>query len=86
MSASTKFFLLAALLTVAWTHDAHADKKTVCTITVNSPDEKETFRRSLPEDDPSLPPGLDPSRCRLSRSRPTRCAMCATWCSRFSNR
>src|SRR3989441_85115 len=51
MSASTKFFLLAALLTVAWTHDAHADKKTVCTITVNSPDEKETFRRSLPEDD-----------------------------------
>src|SRR5437764_7033342 len=51
MSASTKFFLLAALLTVAWTHDAHADKKMVCTITVNSPDEKETFRRSLPEDD-----------------------------------
>src|SRR5437879_13683362 len=51
MSASTKFFLLAALLTVAWTHDAHADKKTVCTITVNSPDEKETFRRSLPEGD-----------------------------------
>ena len=51
MSASTKFFLLAALLTVAWTHDARADKKTVCTITVNSPDEKETFRRSLPEDD-----------------------------------
>src|SRR5438094_458260 len=51
MSASTKFFLLAALLTVAWTHDARADKKTVCTITVNSPDEKETFRRSLPPDD-----------------------------------
>src|SRR5438094_2384100 len=51
MSASTKFFLLAALLTVAWTHDARADKKTVCTITVNSPDEKETFRRSLPEED-----------------------------------
>ena len=51
MSVSTKFFLLVALLTVAWTHDARADKKTVCTITVNSPDEKETFRRSLPEDD-----------------------------------
>jgi hypothetical protein len=32
-------------------HDARADKKTVCTITVNSPDEKEAFRRSLPQDD-----------------------------------
>src|SRR5438105_14964955 len=51
MSVSTKFFLLVALLTVAWTYDAHADKKTVCTITVNSPDEKEIFRRSLPQDD-----------------------------------
>ncbi|HEV8552214.1 MAG TPA: hypothetical protein VGR65_02340 [Casimicrobiaceae bacterium] len=28
-----------------------ADKKTVCTITVNSPDEKEIFRRSLPQGD-----------------------------------
>jgi hypothetical protein len=28
---------------------AAADKQTVCTITVNSPDEKETFRRHLPE-------------------------------------
>jgi len=27
-----------------------ASKKTVCTITVNSPDEKETFRRNLPKD------------------------------------
>jgi hypothetical protein len=31
-------------------HDAFADKKTVCTITVNSADEKETFRRYLPAD------------------------------------
>jgi hypothetical protein len=31
-------------------HDALADKKTVCTITVNSADEKETFRRYLPAD------------------------------------
>ncbi len=51
MPASTKFVLLAALLSAIWTHDARADKKTVCTITVNSPDEKETFRRSLPQDD-----------------------------------
>ena len=51
MSASLKLALLAALLVVAWTHDVRADKKTVCTITVNSPDEKEIFRRSLPQDD-----------------------------------
>src|SRR2546422_1856553 len=51
MSASTKFAFLAALLVVTWAHDVRADKKTVCTITVNSPDEKEIFRRSLPQDD-----------------------------------
>jgi hypothetical protein len=39
-----------ALLAAIGVHDAHADKKTVCTITVNSSDEKETFRRSLPPD------------------------------------
>jgi hypothetical protein len=39
-----------ALWAAAWAHDARADKKTVCTITVNSPDEKEAFRRSLPSD------------------------------------
>ena len=41
---------ILALLAVIWAHDAHADKKTVCTITVNSSDEKEEFRRSLPPD------------------------------------
>jgi hypothetical protein len=51
MPVSTKFVLLAALLVAAWAHDVRADKKTVCTITVNSPDEKEIFRRSLPQDD-----------------------------------
>ena len=51
MSASLKLALLAALLVAAWTHEVRADKKTVCTITVNSPDEKEIFRRSLPQDD-----------------------------------
>ena len=40
--------LAAVLLAVSWANDADADKKTVCTITVNSPDEKEAFRRSLP--------------------------------------
>jgi len=51
MPVSTKFVFLAALLVAAWAHDVRADKKTVCTITVNSPDEKEIFRRSLPQDD-----------------------------------
>jgi hypothetical protein len=43
--------LMLMLLTAAWVHNARADnKKTVCTITVNSSDEKEAFRRSLPAD------------------------------------
>jgi hypothetical protein len=41
----------AALLASLCFHEAQADKKTVCTITVNSPDEKEIFRRSLPADE-----------------------------------
>ena len=49
MSTSTKL-LLAALLIGLATHNAHADKKTVCGITVNSSDELQTFRRSLPAD------------------------------------
>src|SRR5256885_16834788 len=50
MLTSTKIFLLTALLVAAWVPAVHAEKKTVCSITVNSPDEKETFRRSLPAD------------------------------------
>ena len=50
MSTSTKIFFLTALLAAAWAPIVHADKKTVCSITVNSADEKETFRRSLPTD------------------------------------
>ena len=50
MPTSTKFLLLTALLAAVWAHDADADKKTVCSITVNSPDEKEAFRRSLDPD------------------------------------
>src|SRR5256886_2266177 len=41
---------ILALLATIWVHDADADKKTVCSITVNSSDEKEMFRRSLPPD------------------------------------
>src|ERR1700687_4778217 len=50
MPTFTKFFFLTALLAGVWSHDANADKKTVCSITVNSSDEKEAFRRSLPAD------------------------------------
>jgi hypothetical protein len=42
---------LAALTIALCVHDARAAPKTVCTITVNSPDEKELMRRSLPQDD-----------------------------------
>src|SRR5205807_4032730 len=41
---------MLALLAAIWAHDADADKKTVCSITVNSSDEKEMFRRSLSSD------------------------------------
>src|SRR6266542_6391965 len=50
MSTSTKIFLLTALLVAVWVPAVHAEKRTVCSITVNSRDEKETFRRSLPAD------------------------------------
>jgi len=50
MPTLAKLFFLTALLAAVWTHDANAEKKTVCSITVNSADEKEVFRRSLPPD------------------------------------
>jgi hypothetical protein len=46
-----KLVLLTALLAAAWAHDVRADKKTVCTITVNSSDEKDIFRRNLSRDE-----------------------------------
>src|SRR5213595_1915671 len=51
MPVSPKVVVAAALLASLCFHEAQADKKTVCTITVNSPDEKELFRRSLPADE-----------------------------------
>jgi hypothetical protein len=50
MGAFIGFLLLAAFLSAGWADDARAEKKTVCTITVNSPDEKEAFQRGLPAD------------------------------------
>jgi hypothetical protein len=49
MRLGTTVALALLALTVA-TPAAPADKKTVCTITVNSSDEKEAFRRNLPAD------------------------------------
>jgi hypothetical protein len=51
LRACTNLVLLAALSTIAWAPAADAAKRTVCTITVNSPNEKETFRRYLPHDE-----------------------------------
>lgn len=41
--------LISSLL-LLFAVSAHAQKGTVCTITVNSPDEKQTFRQHLPQD------------------------------------
>jgi hypothetical protein len=51
MSCSLKLLLLTALLAAAWAHDVRADKKTVCTIKVNSSDEKDIFRQNLSRDE-----------------------------------
>ena len=48
--ASSLLVCLAALSAAGWISPASAEKKTVCTITVNSADEKDAFRRSLPAD------------------------------------
>jgi hypothetical protein len=50
VATPAKLLVLAALCGAAWPQLAQAEPKTVCTITVNSSDEKEAFRRSLPPD------------------------------------
>src|SRR5260221_14412594 len=50
MPTPARYLFLVALFAAVFAHDAGADKKTVCTITVNSADEKEAFRRNLPPD------------------------------------
>ncbi|HXF78648.1 MAG TPA: hypothetical protein VN598_07280 [Usitatibacter sp.] len=42
-------FVLALVAALAFVPAAHAGKKTICTITVNSSDEREAFRRNLPK-------------------------------------
>ena len=50
MSLPHRIALLAAFVAGIWPLVARAEPKTVCTITVNSADERETFRRNLPPD------------------------------------
>jgi hypothetical protein len=50
MNLSASLFAAIALLAVAWATDLHAAPRTVCTITVNSSDEKDMFRQRLPKD------------------------------------
>ena len=50
MAPIARIPLLAALLAAACAYAADESKRTVCTITVNSADEREAFRRNLPED------------------------------------
>jgi len=51
MPISRKLALLLACLAAAVSSAAGAAPKTVCTITVNSPDERDSFRRHLPPGD-----------------------------------
>ena len=44
-------WIFFALFVLAWAVSASAEKKTVCTVTVNSADEKEAFRAALPARD-----------------------------------
>lgn len=51
MSPRVPLACLAALAAALAIGVAQADPKTVCTVTINSPDEKETLRRNLPADE-----------------------------------
>ena len=51
MSTLKAVLAFVAALLVAWDAGAAPDKRTVCTITVNSPDEQAAMRRHLPERD-----------------------------------
>jgi hypothetical protein len=46
-----RVLLMVLLLSAGGSMAAHAGKRTVCTITVNSADEREVFRQRLPEDE-----------------------------------
>ena len=56
------FVLLIALIAGGWAFQADAAKTTVCTITVNSANEKDAFRRYLPKDKFEFVELLEPGR------------------------
>jgi hypothetical protein len=49
MRLPSRIAVLAALLPALFVVPVHAEKKTICTITVNSSDEKDAFRQYLPK-------------------------------------
>ena len=51
LTPSAGVFLAVALFAAGCGTEAIAAKRTVCTVTVNSPDEKKVFRQWLPEDE-----------------------------------
>jgi hypothetical protein len=48
MNVTLRLVLALAVLAIGWSLPTHAAKRTVCTITVNSSDEKEMFKQRLP--------------------------------------
>ena len=62
MQITSKLLLVTALLAAAFAPGVHAGKQTVCTVTVNSSDEKEAFRRSLPADKFQFVELIEPGR------------------------
>jgi hypothetical protein len=50
MAVFPKWTLVILCLVVLWAGAASADQKTVCTITVNSSDEKDVFQQNLPQE------------------------------------
>jgi hypothetical protein len=51
LTACVRVLLLVAVFAAGCGREAYAGKRTVCTITVNSPDEREIFRQRLPKDE-----------------------------------
>jgi len=49
LSVPARVALLVALFALGGGIEARAEKRTVCTVTVNSADEREVFRQRLPE-------------------------------------
>ena len=75
MLRSTNLLVLTALCAAAWAHGVDAERKTVCSITVNSSDEQAMFRRSLPPEKFQFAGNRDQyaSRSQPIRARSTRC-------------